>query len=171
MRLLLLVTLWVLAAQLPSPTPKKPDVPYVPTGPETVEAMLDLAKVTKDDVVYDLGSGDGRIVIAAAKRGARAVGVEIDPKLVALSRELAAKAGVSSLTEFRQEDLFVTDLRPATVVTLYLFPKVNLLLRPKLKRDLKPGSRIVSQMFDMGDWKFDRMVELKGRLLYLWVIP
>ncbi len=134
--------------------------------------MLKLARVTKDDVVYDLGSGDGRIVINAAKRyGARGVGIEINPDLVKEARLNAERAGVTNRVKFVEQDLFETDLKEASVVTLYLLPEVNLRLRPKLLRELKPGTRVVSHDFDMGDWKPDKTVQYNGRTIYYWVIP
>ncbi|HEV3350449.1 MAG TPA: methyltransferase domain-containing protein, partial [Methylomirabilota bacterium] len=129
-----------------------------------------------DDVVYDLGSGDGRIVIAAARdRGARGVGFEIDPDLVAQAVERARRLGLTERVTFRQDDLFKADLREATVVTLYLSPDLNLRLRPKLLEELRPGSRIVSHNFDMGDWKPTRTLQVTSNegthTLYLWVVP
>jgi SAM-dependent methyltransferase len=147
---------------------KRPDVVYVPTPPEVVEGMLDLAKVTKNDVVYDLGSGDGRIVIAAAKRGARAIGVEVDPERLTEARANAKAAGVD--VTFLSQDLFETDLPEATVVTLYLLPSLNRKLMPKLQTELKSGSRVVSHSFDMGDWKADDTRTIDGRWVYLWII-
>ncbi len=152
------------------------EVPYVVTPPEVVDAMLRLAGVGRNDVVYDLGSGDGRIVIVAARDfGARGVGVEIDPRLVAQSTRSAERAGLTDRVRFVQQNLFDTDLRPATVVTLYLTRELNLRLRPKLLTELRPGARIVSHRFDMGDWKPDRQlaVELDRStyMLYLWVVP
>lgn len=160
----------------PIPEPQLParrlPVLYVPTPPAVVDAMLKVADVKPTDVVYDLGSGDGRIVIAAAQqRGARGVGVDIDPLRVEEATENARKAGVSDRVQFRQQDLFQTDLREATVVTLYLLPELNLQLRPKLLRELKPGSRIVSHAFSMGDWKPDRVILVDGRVVYYWVVP
>lgn len=148
------------------------DVPFVPTPENVVDKMLDVAKVGKNDVLYDLGSGDGRIVIAAArKRGARGVGIDIDPQRIRESRDNARKAGVSSRVEFREGDLFKADIGDATVVTLYLLPKLNLKLKPKLLADLKPGTRIVSYGFDMGDWAPDTAVEVGSSTLYVWVVP
>jgi ribosomal protein L11 methylase PrmA len=122
-------------------------------------------------VVYDLGCGDGRIVIAAVKDfGARAVGIDIDPERIAESRENARKAGVGKRAAFRNEDLFEADIREATVVTLYLFPWVNLKLRPKLWKELKPGTRVVSHSHDMGDWEPDKEIEVEGQRIYLWTI-
>ena len=157
----------------PSPTQTvTPEVPYVPTPPEVVAEMLRVAKVGKDDVLYDLGSGDGRIVITAAQQfGTRGVGVDIDPQRIQEANENAQRAGVSDRVEFRQQDLFETDLSDATVVTLYLLPEVNLRLRPKLLRELKPGTRIVSHQFDMGDWQPEQVIEIDDRRVYYWVVP
>jgi hypothetical protein len=151
-------------------------VGFVATPPALVTGMLDLAAVADTDVVYDLGSGDGRIVIAAARRGARGVGVELDSMLVEESRASADSAGVSARTEFRQADLFATDLRPATVVTLYLGRELNRRLRPLFFRQLRPGTRVVSQAFDMGDWPPDSVITVRSREvaatpIHLWVIP
>jgi SAM-dependent methyltransferase len=150
--------------------------PDVRTPPATVRAMLTLARVSGNDVVYDLGSGDGRIVIAAAQEyGARGVGVEIDPALVAQSRAAAERLGLGDRVRFVEQDLFQTDLADATVVTLYLSPELNRQLRPKLLAQLKPGSRIVSHDFDMGDWAPDRVARIhddgRDQVLYLWVVP
>ncbi len=152
------------------------DVPYVQTPHEVVTQMLRLAGVDPNDVVYDLGSGDGRLVIAAARDfGARGVGVEIDPRLVAQSVESARRAGVGDRVTFREQDLFETDLADATVVTLYLSPALNLRLRPKLLRELRAGARIVSHDFDMGDWPPARALRVDVRerasQVYLWVVP
>jgi len=152
------------------------DVPDVRTPLVVVNEMLRLAAVTADDVVYDLGSGDGRIVIAAARdRGARGVGFEIDPGLVAQAVERARRLGLTERVTFRQDDLFKADLREATVVTLYLSPDLNLRLRLKLLEELRPGSRIVSHNFDMGDWKPTRTLQVTSNegthTLYLWVVP
>jgi SAM-dependent methyltransferase len=154
---------------------RAPDVPYEPSPPEIVRAMLELGGVGSNDLVYDLGSGDGRIVIAAAKDfGARGVGIEIDPKLVALANENAARAGVADRVKFIEGDLFKSDFRAATVITLFLWPHVNLKLRPQLMA-LKPGTRIVSHVHDLGDWKPDRTLSVRTaggreRTLYLWVV-
>jgi len=152
------------------------DVPYVQTPHEVVAQMLRLAGVGRNDVVYDLGSGDGRLVIAAARDfGARGVGVEIDPRLVAQSVESARRAGVGDRVTFREQDLFQTDIADATVVTLYLSPALNLRLRPKLLRELRAGARIVSHDFDMGDWPPARALRIDVRerasQVYLWVVP
>jgi ribosomal protein L11 methylase PrmA len=135
--------------------------------------MLGLAGVKSGDVVYDLGSGDGRIVISAVKNhgATRAVGVDINPERIAEANENARRAGVEDQVEFRQGDLFDADIGDATVVTLYLLPSVNERLKPKLLSELKPGTRIVSHGFDMGDWKPDKEVHEDGRTLYLWVVP
>jgi ribosomal protein L11 methylase PrmA len=163
-----------------APARREPDVPYVPTTEVAVEAMLKLADVKKADVVYDLGCGDGRIVIAAAKNvGARGVGIDINPARIGEAKENAKKAGVENLVRFEENDLFQADIHEASVVTLFLLPVVNLKLRPKLIHDLKPGTRIVSNTFDMGDWKADKEVTVAdageqaylSRRLYLWVVP
>jgi SAM-dependent methyltransferase len=146
-------------------------VPFVPSPQVVVDKMVELAGVKKGDIVYDLGSGDGRIVIAASKRGARAVGFEIDPELVGESRANIKKAGVHELAEIRNQDILTVDLSPANVVTMYLLPDVNLKLKPNLLSQLKPGSRVVSHSFDMGDWKPDRVERVEGRTIYLWTIP
>ncbi len=160
----------VLIAQR-APT-RAPDVRYEPSPPEVVREMLRLAGVKKGDVVYDLGCGDGRIVIAAAKEfGARGVGIDIDPRRIEESVENARKAGVNRQVRFRNEDLFEADIREATVVTLYLWPSVNLRLRPKLLRELKPGTRVVSYTHDMGDWAPQKEIEIDGEKIYLWIIP
>ena len=146
-------------------------VPFVPTPQEVVDKMIELAGVKKGDVVYDLGSGDGRIVITAAKKGAKAVGFEIDGDLVKQSRDNIRKAGVQDQAEIRQQDILTVDLSAASVLTMYLLPDVNLKLRPNILSQLKPGSRVVSHAFDMGDWKPDRTERVEGRTLYLWTIP
>ena len=152
--------------------PRTPDVIFVPTPQEVVEDMLRLVDVKKGDVLYDLGSGDGRIPITAAKLyGVRGVGIDIDPQRVAEAQDNAKKAGVTHLVEFRQADLFQSDFREATVVTLYLLPELNVKLRPRLLAELKPGTRIVSHQFDMGDWKPDKKLEAAGRTIYFWTIP
>ena len=146
-------------------------VPFVPSPQFVVDKMIELAGVKKGDVVYDLGSGDGRIVIAATKRGAKAVGFEIDPDLVGESRANIQKAGVQESAEIRNQDILTVDLSPASVVTMYLLPDVNLRLKPNLLSQLKPGSRVVSHSFDMGDWKPDKVERVEGRTIYLWIIP
>ena len=166
-----------LAQAQPLAKPERaPDVPYQPTNDEVVVAMLKLAKVNATDMVYDLGCGDGRIVIAAVKeRGARGVCVEIDPQLIALARNNAQKAGVADRIRFLTQDLFKTDFRDATVVMLFLWPEINLKLRPLLWRDLVPGARVVSHMHTMGDWPPEQRVDIKAtdreRVIYLWTMP
>jgi SAM-dependent methyltransferase len=152
--------------------PRTPDVPYVPTSQQLVVEMLKLANVTSADTVYDLGCGDGRIVITAAKEfGAHAVGVDINPERIQDAKENAREAGVGDKVKFVEGDLFTVNIRPATVVTLYLLPSVNLRLRPRLLSELKPGTRVVSHSFDMGDWNPDKVVDAAGGRLYCWVIP
>jgi SAM-dependent methyltransferase len=156
------------------------EVPYVTTPDSVTAAMLELAAVKAGDHVIDLGSGDGRIVIAAARRGATGLGVELDPRLVAESIANAKRAGVADRARFLEQDLFVTDLSPATVVTMYLLPDVNLKLRPSILA-LRPGTRVVSHDWDMGDWKPDRSVTLavpeksiglaKSSRVHLWIVP
>jgi SAM-dependent methyltransferase len=159
----------------PAQSSRKPDVPYEPSPPEVVRAMLELAGVRNEDVVYDLGSGDGRIVIAAARDfGARGVGIDIDPQRIAEANENARRAEVGNRVKFVQGDLFTAEFADATVVTLFLWPEVNLRLRPKLM-SLKPGTRIVSHVHDMGDWKPDRTIQVRmengrERTVYLWIV-
>jgi SAM-dependent methyltransferase len=157
----------------PSPTPVKRDVPYVPTSPQVVQAMLKMANVGKNDVVYDLGCGDGRIVVSAVKDfGAKSgVGVDIDPERIREAKHNARKAGITHKVSFFEGDLFKTDLREATVVTLYLLPAVNLRLLPKLLDELKPGTRVVSHDFDMGEWKPEKTETVGGATIYYWTIP
>ncbi|HJS37262.1 MAG TPA: methyltransferase domain-containing protein [Burkholderiales bacterium] len=151
---------------------REPDVIYVPTPQSVVEDMLRLADVKKGDVLYDLGCGDGRIPVTAARKyGVRAVGIDIDPERIREASQNAKKNGVAKLVRFRQQDLFQTDLREATVVTLYLLPDLNLKLRPRLLEQLRPGTRIVSHQFDMGDWKPDKTLETGGATVYLWTVP
>ena len=149
-----------------------PDVIFVPTPMEVVEAMLKVAKVTKNDVIYDLGSGDGRIPITAAKvYGARGVGIDIDPVRIGEANANAKTAGVTDKVRFLNQDLFTTDISEATVVTLYLLPSLNVKLQPKLLKELKPGTRIVSHAFDIGDWKPEQTLVVDGRTIYFWTIP
>ena len=152
--------------------PVQRDVPYVPTPQAVVDAMLDMADVKGSDVVYDLGSGDGRIVITAAKKyGARGVGVEIDPALVRDATERAGAAGVSDRVRFVNQNLFTADLGEATVVTLYLLQSINERLRPKLVRELKPGARVVSHVFNMGpEWPPERTLTIGQSRVFLWTI-
>lgn len=148
------------------------DVPFVPTKPSVVEKMLDLGEVDENDLLYDLGSGDGRIVITAAKeRGARGVGVDLDPDRIEEAKSNAEQAGVTDMVEFVEGDLFDLDFRDATVVTMYLLPGVNLKLRPRLLEELQPGTRLVSHAFDMGDWEPDEKAEVAGARVYLWIVP
>jgi ribosomal protein L11 methylase PrmA len=151
---------------------RSPDVIFVPTPQEVVDAMLKLAKVTKNDVVYDLGSGDGRIPITAAKAyGARGVGIDIDPTRIKEAQENLKNSGVGDRVKFLNQDLFTTDISEATVVTLYLLPSLNLKLMPKLNKELKPGTRIVSHAFDMGDAKPTETLNVNGRTVYFWTTP
>ena len=163
-------------AQRPKRKLREPDVIFVPTPPETVDEMLRQAHLKKGDVLYDLGSGDGRIPIAAAKQyGVRAVGIDIDPKLVEEARETARREGVENLVSFRNEDMFTTDVSEATVVTLYLSNTLNVMLRPKLLRELRPGSLIISHDFRMGDWEPEKAVRVPWknlyRTVYVWTVP
>ncbi len=147
-------------------------VPYVPTPQEVVDEMLSLAKVEKNDFLYDLGCGDGRIVVTAAKRyGARGVGVDNNPQRITESNENAQKNGVTDKVEFRVQNLFETDLSKASVVTLYLLSEINIKLRPKLFKELKPGTRIVSHSFDMDEWEPDARRSVNGRSIFYWKIP
>ncbi|MGI8705501.1 MAG: SAM-dependent methyltransferase [Sphingomicrobium sp.] len=151
---------------------KTPDVVYVPTPQPVVDAMLKLAKVQKGDVLYDLGSGDGRIPVTAAREyGVRAVGIDIDPDRVAEAKANVEKAGVGELVTIREGDLFEADFSDASVVTLYLLDRLNEKLRPKLLAELKPGSRIVSHAFRMGDWEPEAEQNIDGSMIYLWTVP
>jgi SAM-dependent methyltransferase len=165
-----------MAAQIERKIVHKPDVPFTGTVNEVVDAMLNTARVSEQDTVYDLGCGDGRIVIAAARNyGARGVGVDINPSRIKESKQNAKKAGVDQKLRFITQDFFKTNLSQATVVAIYLDPKVNLRLRPKLLRELKPGARVVSNSFDMGNWKPDQTVKLTVAgsecVVYCWTIP
>ena len=161
----------VAPAQPAHPKPL-PEVPFIPTPDAVVEAMLKLAGVSSADVVYDLGCGDGRIVIAAARNyGAHGVGIDISPERVEQSRANAGKAGVERLVTFQESDLFAADIHNATVVAIYLSPDVNMRLRPKLLRVLKPGTRIVSHSWDMGDWRPDKEQVVERRHIFLWMVP
>jgi ubiquinone/menaquinone biosynthesis C-methylase UbiE len=153
---------------------RSPDVIFVPTPQAVVDAMLKMANVTRTDVVYDLGCGDGRIVITAAKQfGARGVGIDIDPARIKDSNANAVAAGVTDKVKFMNADIFSdnTNLSDASVVTLYLLPSLNVKLIPKLMRELKPGTRIVSNSFDMGEWEPEKTMEVDGRMIYFWTIP
>ncbi len=177
-----ILSVTIVAGQSAKPA-VQPDVPYVPTTEKAVEEMLKLADVKKSDVVYDLGCGDGRIVIAAAKNyGARGVGIDINPERIKEAQKNAKDAGVEHLVRFEEDDLFKADIRSATVVTLFLLSHINLKLRPKLLMELKPGTRIVSNTFNMGDWKPEKEVTVGdsfdegdysglSQRLYLWTIP
>ena len=160
-----------LMAQTQAPS-RSPDVIYVATPPDVVDAILRVAKVGPTDVVYDLGCGDGRIVITAAKQyGARGVGIDIDPQRIKEATTNAQQAGVSDKVRFVEADLFEANISDATVVALYLIPSLNLKLRPKLMRDLKPGTRVVSHAFGIGDWKPEQELNVNGRRVFLWTIP
>jgi cyclopropane fatty-acyl-phospholipid synthase-like methyltransferase len=152
---------------------RSPDVIYVPTPQEVVDAMLEMADVKQSDVVYDLGSGDGRIAITAAQKyGARAVGIDIDPQRIREANENLKKANVGNRVRFLNQDLFQTNINEATVVTLYLLQSLNIKLLPKLRSELKPGTRIVSHAFSMGDeWKPEKTQEVAGKTIYFWTIP
>ncbi|MET0850103.1 MAG: methyltransferase domain-containing protein [Candidatus Rokuibacteriota bacterium] len=158
------------------PPDRVPDVYYEPSPRDVVYAMLRLAKVRPGDVVYDLGCGDGRVVITAARRfGARGVGIEIDPRRLTESRDMADLAGVADLLEFRRQDFFTAPIADATVLTLFLSPELNLALRPRLLRDLRPGARIVSHWHDMDDWPPQETRHIwsnsRERPIYLWTVP
>jgi ribosomal protein L11 methylase PrmA len=177
-RLLTVLTLASVLTALPlgavaqEPASRRPDVIYVPTPEEVVDAMLQVAKVTKADVVYDLGTGDGRIPVTAAKKyGARGVGIDIDPQRIKEANENVQKNGVADKVRILQADLFEANISEATVVTLYLLPSLNQKLMPKLMKDLKPGTRIVSHAFDMGEWKPEQELDVSGRKIYYWTIP
>ena len=170
LHVIMVAALWVPSSAAPAAPQRTPDVPYEPTPHRVVSAMLQLANVGANDIVYDLGCGDGRIVIAAAKLGARGVGVDIDPQRIAEANANARRENVVEHVQFLEQDLFETDISQATVVMLYLYPSVNLKLRPKLLRELQPGTRIVSHSHDMGDWKPDKTIRVDGRTLYYWVI-
>jgi len=166
---------YVQPAEIPAPQePEAPrgDVPYVPTPPEVVEAMLKLGGVKSGDILYDLGCGDGRIVVMAVQKfGAQiGTGVDLNPVRIKEALENARQAGVSDKTRFIEKNLFDADIHDATVVTLYLLPEVNLRLRPKLLNDLKVGTRIVSHQFDMGDWQPEKKIQLDWRTIYLWTV-
>jgi hypothetical protein len=155
---------------------RRPDVIFVPTPPETVDEMLRQANLKKGDVLYDLGSGDGRIPLAAARQyGVRAVGIDIDEKLVAEANEAARREGLDTLVSFRHADMFAADVGEATVVTLYLSNTLNVMLRPKLLRELRPGARIISHDFRMGDWPPEKTVRVPWknlyRTVYVWTVP
>lgn len=156
-----------------SPVPDKfLDVPFVPTDDRVIEAMLNLAGLRADDVLYDLGCGDGRIVVAAARDyGASSVGIEIDTVRIADAMEYAGNSRVEFMVDFIEEDIFTADVSEATVVTLYLLDAVNVRLRPRLLRQLRPGTRIISQTFDMGDWIADERIRINGVNIFKWIVP
>jgi ubiquinone/menaquinone biosynthesis C-methylase UbiE len=150
----------------------KLDVPYVPTRQAVVDAMLKIADVKKSDVLFDLGCGDGRIVVTAAKRfGTKGTGVDIDPQRIKEAKINAQESEVTDLVNFIEADLFTIDFSKASVLTLYLLPSVNLKLKPKILSEMKPGSRVVSHDFDMGDWKPDQEIQVDGSTVYLWIVP
>ena len=161
------------AAQAPQKELRAPDVVFVPTPQEVVDAMLKVAKVGKGDVLYDLGSGDGRIPITAAKKLgiARGIGIDINPERIKEANQNLKKAGVGKRVKFINADLFETDLHEATVITLYLLPALNLKLLPKLLREVKPGTRIVSHAFDMGTWAPEQTLDIRMHQIYFWTIP
>jgi SAM-dependent methyltransferase len=160
------------AARAQLPAARTPDIHFAATPQPVADAMLKLAGVGPDDVVYDLGSGDGRIVILAAQKyGARAVGIELDPRLVEISRQVAREGEVAGRATFIEGDLFTEDISKATVVTLWLSNPVNMRLEPKLKRELRPGARIVSRQFPIGGWHPDRIEHVDNEDLFLWTIP
>ena len=163
----------LMLAQQPQAPARQPDVIYVPTPQDVVDAMLDLAQVKSTDVIYDLGSGDGRIPITAAQKyGARGVGIDINPERIKEANDNLKKANVGDKVKFLTADLFETDISEATVVTLYLLQSLNEKLRPKLFRELKPGTRVVSHAFSMGDaWPPEKTLNLNGRMVYFWTIP
>ena len=170
--LALLCTTVLVHAQETATMKRTPDVPYVPTRQAVVDAMLKMADVKKNDVIYDLGCGDGRIVITAAKNfGATGTGIDINPERIAEANKNAREAGVTDKVRFMEGDLFDADVSEATVVTLYLLPAVNMKLRPILMEQLKPGTRIVSHAFDMGDWEPEKTIEVDGAKIYFWTIP
>jgi SAM-dependent methyltransferase len=175
MRSSLPVAIGALLATLPGcATPPRLDAPWIASAPAVIRVMMAAAEVGPGDVVYDLGCGDGEIVIAAALRGARGVGVDLDPQRIVNARANAVRAGVADRVTFVEQDLFETDVRPATVVTLYLGPEVNRRLRPKLLGELRPGARIVSHDFSLGDWTPERIIlvrELPGHRVLLWRVP
>lgn len=147
------------------------EVPYVPTPPQVVEGMLKLGEIQSTDIVYDLGCGDGRIVIMAAEKfGARGTGIDINPERIREAEENASKSGVAKRVRFIEKNLFEADVHEATLVTLYLLPDVNRRLRPILLRQLKVGTRIVSHAFDMGEWQADKKIDVDGRIIFLWKV-
>lgn len=167
----MLATFFVLVGSHVFAQTKGLDVPYVPTDQVVVDAMLDLAGIKAGDVHFDLGCGDGRIVISAAKRGAKATGIDLDPQRIKEAKDNAVKAGVAGKVTFIEGDLFDFDFSKADVLTLYLLSSVNLKLRPKILKELKPGTKVVSHAFGMGDWKPEKEVNVGGTTIYLWTVP
>lgn len=167
-----LATLFMAAAATAQEPEVHKDVPYVPTPPDVVERMLKLGNAKAGDIHYDLGCGDGRIVIMAVQKfgAARGTGYDIDPERIKEANENAEQAGVTGKVKFILGNLFEADFRDATLVTLYLLPEVNMRLRPKLLKDLKAGSRIVSHQFDMGDWEPDKQIQIEWRTVYMWTV-
>jgi precorrin-6B methylase 2 len=170
---ILLVPASVFSQAQPASAQRSPDVAFVPTPPDVVEAMLKMADAKKGDVLYDLGSGDGRIPITAVQKFGvtKAVGIDINPQRIKEANDNAQKAGVTGQVSFRNEDLFQANFSEATIVTLYLLDSLNEKLRPKLMADLKPGTRIVSHAFRMGDWMPEKTENVNGRMIYFWTIP
>jgi len=169
-RFLGVLSVLVSPAAAQGPAPVLINAPYVTSPDRVVSAMLQLAGVTKSDTLYDLGCGDGRIVVAAAKLGAHGVGIDINPERIREARANVRKAGVEALARFEAGDLFDANISAATVITLYLLPDLNLRLRPKLMKELKPGTRVVSHAFDMGDWIAEKKRIVQGSPIYLWTI-
>jgi len=167
----IIVTVFILVGLQTYAQKKDLDVPYVPTDQSVVDAMLDLAGLKSGDRHFDLGCGDGRIVITAAKRGAIATGIDLDPKRIQEANENAKKERVTDKVTFIEGDLFDFDFSKADVLTLYLLPSVNLKLRPKILNEMKPGTKVVSHAFDMGDWKPEKEIEVDGHTLFLWTVP
>lgn len=172
MRRLLALLLLVVATPAAAAIPEEDlDIPYVPTPMRVVDRMMELGEVGPDDELIDLGSGDGRIALAAARRGARALGVDIDPLRIDEARAAARLEGLEGRVRFRRQDLFDTPIRAASVVTLYLLPEINLRLRPRLLTELRPGTRVLSHNFDMGDWRPDAAEEWDASRIFLWIVP
>jgi ubiquinone/menaquinone biosynthesis C-methylase UbiE len=169
---LILVSFFCAGAPLVRPQEIQIRTPYVATPPDIVKAMLQLAGAKKSDVIYDLGCGDGRIVIAAAKEyGAHGVGIDINPQRISEANQNAERQHVANLVKFHIGDVFESDVRKASVVALYMLPDVNIKLRPKLQKELKPGARVVTHGFAMGDWRPTRVEDVDGEKIYLWILP
>jgi len=170
--LVLVLAVTFVAPRFGTTSEVKLDVPYVPTPEAVVDEMLKVANFRETNILYDLGSGDGRIVIAAAQRyGAHGVGIEIDPARIRESTENARRAGVAHLVRFVQGDIFEANFREATVVTMYLQPDVNMRIRPRLLGELRPGTRIVSHNYDLGDWTPQKAISVGAHTVYFWVVP